>query len=79
MTVAMLTSFFGWMTLIHFVLILVASLAIFGFRDKVVALHSRLTGTPKDSLPALYFQWMGTYKLLIFVFALVPWLALKLM
>ncbi|MBO9473002.1 MULTISPECIES: DUF6868 family protein [unclassified Shimia] len=79
MTHDMLTSFFGWMSVIHIGVLLAASLAIFGMQGKVAAIHARLTGVSHDRLPALYFQWLGTYKLLIFVFALVPWIALKLL
>ncbi|WP_422049144.1 DUF6868 family protein [Shimia sp.] len=79
MSHAMLTSFFGWMTVLHVALLLVASIGIYGMRGRVTAMHARLTGVPQDSLAPLYFQWLGAYKLLIFVFALVPWIALQLL
>ena len=78
MTHEMLTALFGWMVLIHMALLMLAALGLFALRGRVLALHMRLTGMPKDTLAPLYVQWLGMYKLLIFVFALVPWLALKL-
>ena len=79
MTQATLTTLFGWMTVIHFGFLILASAMIYGLYGWVTKTHARLTGLDKDALGPLYFQWLGTYKLLILVFAFVPWLALTLM
>ncbi|CUH53925.1 hypothetical protein J7382_03225 [Shimia sp. R11_0] len=79
MTQATLTAFFGWMTVIHIGLLLFATVMIYGLRDVISDIHARISGVEKRSLAPLYFQWLGTYKVLIFVFALVPWLALTLL
>ncbi|MCH2068083.1 DUF6868 family protein [Shimia sp.] len=79
MTQATLTAFFGWMAVIHIGVLLFATVMIYGLRGWVADVHARITGVEKDTLAPLYFQWLGTYKLLIFVFALVPWLALTIM
>jgi hypothetical protein len=52
---------------------------IYGLRGWITDLHAKITGVQKDTLAPLYFQLIGTYKLLIFVFALVPWIALTIM
>jgi hypothetical protein len=44
----------------------------------VIGLHSRLFQVDPVSLPKLYFAWLGNYKILIIMFNLVPYLALRL-
>lgn len=48
-------------------------------RGWVKGIHSSMYGVPEDQLDAIYFNYMANYKLLIFIFNLVPWAALKLM
>ncbi|GAA6180293.1 hypothetical protein NBRC116594_17310 [Shimia sp. NS0008-38b] len=79
MTLTTLTAFFGWMAVIHIGVLLFATLMIFGLRGWITKVHARITGVEQAALAPLYFQWLGTYKLLIFVFALVPWVALTLL
>ena len=79
MTLEMLTTFFGWTTVIHFAVLIFATVMIYGLKGWAMGIHARLTGMDRTALPPLYFQWLGTYKLLIFVFAFVPWLALTFM
>ena len=79
MTLAALTTFLGWTVVVHFGLIIFATLMIVVMRNWVPVLHGRMFGIAPDTVRKLIYQWLGTYKLMIFVFALVPWVALKLM
>lgn len=79
MTLAALTTFLGWTVVLHFGMILFATLMIVLMRRWVPQLHGRLFGVSPDTVRSLIYQWLGAYKLMIFVFALVPWIALKLM
>lgn len=79
MTQETLATFFGWTTLIHFALLILATFAFMGLRNWAPALHARMFGLQEADVRQVYYSWLGAYKLLIFVFALVPWLALKLM
>ncbi len=78
MTLATLTTFFGWMTVLHFALITFAAVMIYGLGDWATGLHARMFNLKQDDVRQTYYHWLGTYKLLIFVFALVRWLALKI-
>ncbi|WP_078459044.1 DUF6868 family protein [Solemya velum gill symbiont] len=42
-------------------------------------IHSKLFGVQKEGLDAMYFNFLANYKLAIFIFNLVPYLALKIM
>ncbi len=74
-----LATFFGWCTAFHVALYAASAFALLLARAPIQRLHSRLAGLPEAELAGLYFRWLGQYKLLILVFALVPWLALRAM
>ncbi|RUO44273.1 hypothetical protein CWE15_03640 [Aliidiomarina taiwanensis] len=77
-TLPHLISLLGWCSLINIAILLLAFLMVTTLRETVMGIHSKLTGVSKEHLPVLYFQYLGQYKLLIVVFNLVPYLALKL-
>ncbi|KPA23483.1 hypothetical protein shim_00910 [Shimia sp. SK013] len=79
MTLATLATFFGWMAVIHLVVLSFAAVVIYALGDWATALHARMFGLSQDATRQTFYNWLALYKLLIFVFALVPWLALKFM
>ncbi|WP_270732091.1 DUF6868 family protein [Shimia sp. Alg240-R146] len=79
MTIATLTAFFGWMTVIHFAVLIFAAVVIYALGDWATGLHARMFGLKQEAARQTFYNWLAFYKLLIFVFALVPWLALKIM
>ncbi|MEP2532980.1 DUF6868 family protein [Shimia sp.] len=79
MSLETLTTFFGWMTVVHFVILTIATLAMFLMRDWATGLHAKLFDLEEQQVRQTFYSWLATYKLLIFVFALVPWLALHIM
>ncbi|MGR3711892.1 MAG: DUF6868 family protein [Shimia sp.] len=79
MTLATLTAFFGWMTVIHMAILVLAAAVIYGLGDWATGLHARMFGLRQEVTRETFYNWLAAYKLLIFVFALVPWLALTIM
>lgn len=78
MTYETVTAIFGWMTVLNFGILAFATLMLVAMRDRVAALHAKLLGMTSEDVQKEYFGWLATYKVLILVFAFVPWLALKL-
>ena len=74
-----LTTFLGWCTVINMVLLCLSTLALALMKDWVAAIHSRMFGIDRAGLPALYFQYLGNFKVFIIVFNFAPWMALELM
>ncbi len=74
-----ITAFFGWTTVINFVLLAVASLTVIAARESIAKLHGRMFGLESVDLSRAYFQYISQYKIAIFVFSLAPYVALKLM
>lgn len=79
MTQEALTTFFGWTTVFHFGILLFATLMMMGLRDWTTALHARMFDLQDGDVRQSIYNWLGTYKLLVFVFAFVPWLTLTIM
>ncbi len=78
MSVETLSAYFGWLSLLHIGLFTLSVLLILGFRETTTQLHARLFDLPADQIRTEIYRWLGNYKLLIFVTALGPWLALQL-
>ncbi len=75
----MLTTFFGWTTVINFVLLAVSTIAVIAMRGSISRLHGRMFGLESVDLSRAYFQYIAQYKIVIIVFSLTPYVALKLM
>jgi len=78
LTYEMLTEFLGWSTLINFTFLLITTLAIMFFREPVIKIHAELFNLNKEDLGRAYFNYIALYKILIIVFNLVPYVALKI-
>ena len=73
------TAFFGWTTIINFVLLAFSSIMIIATRGSISRVHGRMFGLESADLSRAYFQYIAQYKIAIIVFSLTPYLALKLM
>ena len=79
MTLETATTFFGWCTVINFMLLLISTIGVVAMRGKIAAIHARMFGLDEPTLSQLYFQYLGRYKIAVIVFCLTPYIALKLM
>ena len=78
-SIPILTSFLGWMLVLNIGLLLFSTIMLSLFKKQVTRVHSKLFNMKKDTLSLEYFHYLANYKLLVIVFNLAPWLALKLM
>ena len=74
-----LTTFFGWTTVINFVLLGVSSIMVIAMRGWISRIHGRMFGLETADLSRAYFQYIAQYKIAIIIFSLTPYAALKLM
>jgi hypothetical protein len=76
MDVSTLRLFFFWCALLNY-LALGAMAAVFVFAgDRIFALHRRWFALDRDVFDVAMYFFLGFYKLFVFVFCLVPWIAL---
>jgi hypothetical protein len=74
-----LTVFFGWCTAINIGVLVVASIFVILMRGPAVRIHCKMFGLDEVDLSRQYFQYLGQYKIAIFVLNLIPYIALKIM
>ena len=79
MTLTEFTTFLGWCAVINYGLMIVSALAIMIWREPIARLHSKLFALDEADMPKLYFDYLGKFKILVIVFNIVPWVALKVM
>lgn len=78
MDITQLTVFLAWCTAINFVLLLLATIALISLRGLATRVHGALFGLPQIILQEQYFQYLAQYKIMIIMFNLVPYLALRI-
>ena len=77
--VIQLSEIFGWMSLINIGLLSIASLALVWMKDRISAIHGSLFGVDPAALKVLYINYLAHYKVLIFMFNVVPYIVLKVL
>jgi len=71
--------FLGWCTVINIGILLIATIFIAFARGTITTIHSKLFKLNDADLSQAYFQFLGQYKLAIYVFNLVPYIVLRIM
>ncbi len=79
MTIAEFTEFLGWATVINLSFLIVTSLAVAFLRNTILPIHKKLFGLNEEDILRAYFQYMGQFKIVVVVFFLAPYVALKIM
>lgn len=78
MTLDQLTEFFGWLAILNMAMLGFASSLIVFFKSPLTAVHSKILAIPEQDLTQLYFNYLANYKILTFVFSVMPYIALKI-
>lgn len=78
MDIVSVTSFFGWCSVINIGILSFTALFLMLFKDSLVAIHSQLFNLEQKVLLSIYFKYIAGYKVLILMFNLVPYVALKI-
>ena len=73
-----LTIFLGWCSIINISILFLSIVALGLVRKPVARMHSKIFGVSESDLPSAYMQYLGNYKIVIIVFNLVPYIALKI-
>lgn len=73
-----LIEFFAWSSVINIVLLIITGLAITLLRAPLSKIHHRFSGVEESELYKSYFNYIAFYKILVIVFNIVPYLALKI-
>lgn len=74
----LLSEIFGWMSLINIGLLSLATLALIWMGERITSVHSKFFNVQARQLKIMYINYLAQYKLLVFVFNLVPYIVLKI-
>ena len=78
MTAEMIRDVLGWCTLINLALLTWWAVSFMLVRDWIHRLHGKLFDIPVERFNAIHYAGMAFFKILILVFNLVPYLALRI-
>ena len=76
MVIETLTRFFMWCTILNFALLILTSLMCVCAKDWAYGMHSKLFGISREAFNIAIYSFLGVYKIFIFVFCLIPYIAL---
>ena len=72
------TNILGWCSVLNIGLLCGSALCVTLMRDTVMKIHARMFGVDEADLPGVYFRYLAQYKILVLIFNIVPYLALKI-
>ncbi len=78
MNAELLQEVLGWCIVINGGLLLLWALFFLGARDFMYRLHSRWFRLPEERIDAIHYCLIGVYKLMIIVFLVSPYVALRI-
>lgn len=76
MTLSDWTEFFKWCTIINGALLFIWTVASIAASDLIFRLHSKLFPLSREAFDTMIYSSIGLFKILFFIFNLVPYLAL---
>ncbi|MHC4173080.1 MAG: DUF6868 family protein [Planctomycetota bacterium] len=78
MDIDCIRAFFMWCTILNFALLLFSSLMCMCAGDWAYRIHSKLFSISRETFNVMIYSFLGLYKLLVFVFCLIPYIALSI-
>ena len=76
MDIYTLRAFFLWCTILNAALLLVSWLFCLSAGDWIYGIHSQLFSISRETFNVAVYSFMGLYKMFIFAFNFIPYIAL---
>lgn len=76
MDIQTLKLFFMWCTILNVCLLTGSFLIWMVAADFIYKLHGRWFSMPRETFNVVFYSFMGVYKIVVYVFNIVPWIAL---
>ncbi len=78
MDIRTLKEFFKWCTIINVALLILSAIMIIAAPDFIYSAHGQLFLMPREVFDVVLYAFLGLYKIVILVFNLVPYVALRI-
>jgi hypothetical protein len=79
MSLKTLKTFFFWMTVINFLILMISTFGVVMLTQEMKVLHSKIFHISPDKLSQIYFEYLAWYKLLWLFLNFVPYVAMRIM
>lgn len=76
MNIEFLQAFFGWCTVLNYGLLIFWFIMFMFARDLLLRVHVGMFSISEQAFLTTHYAGMGLFKILVFVFNLVPWIVL---
>ena len=76
MDIETLTTFFMWCTIINGGLLIFSSIMCMLLKNWIGRIHGKMFGMSPDTVKAAIYGYLGLFKILWFIFNVVPYVAL---
>ncbi len=70
--------FFGWCSVINIGLLIFSAVLVILLKEQVSQIHAKMFNLNKNDIFLEYFKYMAQYKIMIIVFNIVPYFALRI-
>jgi len=76
MDIDSIRAFFMWCTILNVALLVLSSLLCVCAADWVYRIHNKWFSISRETFNVAIYSFLGLYKVLVFVFSLIPYIAL---
>ena len=77
-TIETIMEFLGWCSIINIGFLILSAIFLLIFNNIVLKIHTKMINLDKVYLQQSYFKYLAQYKILIIIFNIVPYFALKI-
>jgi len=77
-TIETTIEFLGWCSIINIGMLILSAIFIIILKDTAIKIHTKMFDLDKVYLQQSYFKYLAQYKIIIIVFNIVPYFALKI-
>lgn len=78
-TIEAMREFLGWCSVINIGLLIFSSIFLVLLRGPISRIHGKMLNLDESDLSRAYLQFLAQYKIVIIVFTIVPYFALRIM
>ena len=79
LTIETITTFLGWCAILNIGVLTLSSIILTTSPNFISGIHQKMFGFDQALLAKTYIHYLAFYKIIIIVFNIVPYIALKLM
>ena len=79
MNIETIREFLGWCATINIGFLVLSSVMILLFGKPISRLHGKMFGLEEERLRQHFYEFLGNFKILVLIFNVAPYLALRIM